>query len=210
MLKWQSIDKSFLLTHRWVLMIWLWFIMFAFALMALTPYGWLNIYISAHYQSELGTFFRYFTHLGEEWLLIPVGIALIWFIGKLDFAIRLAATFVINTLFTFPVKHYVFETDRPRIALEKFHLVFTEGVEVYQYNSFPSGHTSAAFAMALAVALWFNSRSVSLLVVCMAVGVGMSRIYLQQHFIEDVAGGAFIGLCSAALASRFYWISKHS
>jgi membrane-associated phospholipid phosphatase len=43
----------------------------------------------------------------------------------------------------------------------------------------------------------------------MAIGVGLSRIYLQQHFIEDVIGGATIGLLAAGLAAGLTWIPKN-
>lgn len=42
----------------------------------------------------------------------------------------------------------------------------------------------------------------------MAIGVGLSRVYLQQHFLEDVTGGAIIGLISAWLSSGFNWEPK--
>lgn len=205
MLKWQRIDKSFFINHRWVLFLWMLFIMFSLAFIATTPYGALNILLSKHYSSDLGFFFRYFTYFGEEWLLVPVGLILIVLIRKWDFVIRLTATFLLNTLITVPIKFLIFETERPKLALQKFQLVFTEGVEVHQYNSFPSGHSSAAFAMALAIAFWFNDKAISIIVIIMAIGVGLSRIYLQQHFVEDVMGGSVIGLIAAALASGLYW-----
>lgn len=207
MLKWQRIDKSFFINHRWVLFLWMLFIMFSLAYIAATPYGSLNILISEHYNSDLGFFFRYYTYFGEEWLLVPVGLILIVLIQKWDFVIRLTATFLLNTLITVPIKFLIFETERPKLALQKFQLVFTEGVEVHQYNSFPSGHSSAAFAMALAVAFWFNDKAISIVVILMAICVGLSRIYLQQHFVEDVMGGSVIGLIAATFASGFYYKS---
>ena len=111
------------------------------------------------------------------------------------------------------IKHFfkflIFDYNRPKLVLEKFNLVFTEGVKVHEYNSFPSGHSSAAFAMALALAFWFNNKAVSIVVILMAIGVGLSRIYLQQHFIEDVIGGATIGLLAAGLAAGLTWIPKN-
>ena len=189
-------------------MIWLQFIMFSMAYIILTPQGRLNIMFSETYINNLGIFSKYYTYFGEEWLLVPLGFILLFVVRNTDFTIRLALTFVFNTLITVPVKFYIFNYDRPRIVLEKFNLVFTKGVDVHLYNSFPSGHSSAAFAMALAVAFWFNNKTISILAVLMAIGVGFSRIYLQQHFIEDVLGGAIIGLIAAWLASGFYWVPK--
>ncbi len=208
MLKWKWFDESLLNERRWVLMLWLLFIMFALAYIALTPRGELNILLSQNYFKELGSFFKYFTRFGEEWLLIPIGLIFIFVIKSIDFTIRLTATFILNTLITVPVKFYLFDYNRPKIDLHQFNLIFTEGVTVHDYHSFPSGHSSAAFAMALAIAFWYNHKAISIVVILMAIGVGFSRIYLQQHFVEDVIGGAVIGLIAAWLASGFYWLPK--
>ncbi len=208
MLKWKGFDKTLLIKHRWVLLIWVFFIMFSMAYIILTPRGSLNIFLSNYYNINIGVMAKYYTNLGEEWLLIPMGLILLFIVRSADFTIRLVLTFVFNTLFTVPIKFYLFDYDRPRIVLEKFNLIFTEGVDVHQYHSFPSGHSSAAFAMALALAFWFKNKTISIIVVIMAIGVGFSRIYLQQHFIEDVLGGAIIGLIAAWLASGFHWVPK--
>ncbi|MFM9943610.1 MAG: phosphatase PAP2 family protein [Bacteroidia bacterium] len=208
MLKWKWFDKRLLAEHRWVLLFWLSFIMFCAASIVITPYGHFNIWFSKHYDSTLGYFFRYYTFFGEEILLIPIGIVLIYFIKSINFTIRLGATFLFNTLITVFFKFLIFDSNRPKIALDKFNLIFTEGVDVHLYNSFPSGHSSAAFAMALALAFYFKKNWVSLCVVFMAMGVGLSRIYLQQHFLEDVIGGATIGLIAATLATGISWEPK--
>lgn len=63
-------------------------------------------------------------------------------------------------------------------------------------NSFPSGHTSASFACALAwwrtlPRRWMRSTGVAL-----AALMGLSRLYVGVHFPTDVLCGALIGsLC---------------
>jgi membrane-associated phospholipid phosphatase len=208
MLKWKWIDKRFLLMHRWVLIFWLSFIMFAVASTVIATHGFFNIWFSKHYNSTLGYFFRYYTLFGEESLLVPIGFIFVFLLRSTNFTLRLAATFMINSLLTIVPKYWIFSYNRPKIVLQKFDLVFTEGVKVWERNSFPSGHSSAAFAIALTLAFWFNNKPMSVIVVIMAIGVGFSRIYLQQHFLEDVIGGACVGLISACLASGFSWESK--
>jgi undecaprenyl-diphosphatase len=61
--------------------------------------------------------------------------------------------------------------------------------------SFPSGHTAAAFASAIALSrMWPQAQAAWWLA---AVAMGYSRIYLGHHYPLDVAGGAIVGVLIA-------------
>ena len=77
-----------------------------------------------------------------------------------------------------------------------------DGVGLYQTLSFPSGHTTTAFAFLLLVGLISRSRLTVFLCMVLACGVALSRVYLSQHFLADVLGGSMIGVLSALF---FYW-----
>lgn len=57
--------------------------------------------------------------------------------------------------------------------------------------SFPSGHTSAAFSLAIAMSTVSPIATYALL--CVAAFVGYGRMYLGVHYPIDVACGALIG-----------------
>jgi membrane-associated phospholipid phosphatase len=63
------------------------------------------------------------------------------------------------------------------------------------YDSFPSGHTAAAFALARVLARRYPERS--RLFYALAGLVGLSRICLDRHYPGDVAAGALVGLYAA-------------
>jgi undecaprenyl-diphosphatase len=65
--------------------------------------------------------------------------------------------------------------------------------------SFPSGHTTAAFSVA--VALQGETRAAGPLALLLAVGIGLSRVYLGAHYPFDVAAGAALG-AGAGLLTR--------
>lgn len=80
--------------------------------------------------------------------------------------------------------------------------------EVYKYPyfnihqpssySFPSGHTSSAFAAAIAV-LWYD-RKIGIPTTIFAALMGFSRIYVEVHYCTDVIGGAIVGIIYALIA----------
>jgi membrane-associated phospholipid phosphatase len=103
---------------------------------------------------------------------------------------------------------------RPRKLIGDEMLHFVSGIDVHFVNSFPSGHTATAFALALFVGLLSQNRLIGVLSVVMAFLVGYSRVYLAQHFVVDAAAGATLGTLVAyitwhALAkSRIPWMNQ--
>ncbi len=73
---------------------------------------------------------------------------------------------------------------------------FTALAENPDAFSFPSGHSAAAFAVAMALAGVVPGGPAF---VALAFAVGLSRVYLGAHYPLDVAAGACIGLlCGGA------------
>jgi len=71
-------------------------------------------------------------------------------------------------------------------------------------TSFPSGHTMSGFALfTLMIFLLPQKNWIGLLFFSLALVVGVSRIYLVQHFLKDVYVGALIGIGIATII--FYW-----
>lgn len=77
------------------------------------------------------------------------------------------------------------------------------------FTSFPSGHTSAAFALAAVIdeegsVHWPHaSRIVTPVTYGLASLVGLSRIYKDRHWMSDVAVGALVGEYSGLIVERF-------
>ncbi|PTR01683.1 undecaprenyl-diphosphatase [Mucilaginibacter yixingensis] len=76
-------------------------------------------------------------------------------------------------------------------------------------SSFPSGHTSAAFATATSLSLAFPKWYVIAPSFAYAGAVGYSRMYLGVHYPSDVLAGAVIGAGSAFLTFKLqHWLEK--
>src|SRR4051812_18073471 len=74
------------------------------------------------------------------------------------------------------------------------------------YASFPSGHATAAVALAFAVgAVWPRAR-VPMLVY--AIAIALSRLVLLAHHPSDVVAGALVGVIGAMFL-RYWFAARH-
>jgi membrane-associated phospholipid phosphatase len=70
-------------------------------------------------------------------------------------------------------------------------------------NSFPSGHTTASFAVASVIATQFrDSKWIPITAYSVAGLAGLSRIYDNKHWLTDVVAGATIGTLVGNLVSH--------
>lgn len=69
--------------------------------------------------------------------------------------------------------------------------------------SFPSDHSTAAFAIAAAFLL-HGMRRPAILFFLAAALVAFSRVYVGIHYLGDVLGGAVTGIIAALLVRRVY------
>jgi membrane-associated phospholipid phosphatase len=72
-------------------------------------------------------------------------------------------------------------------------------------SSFPSGHTTLAFATATSIALDYKKWYIVVPAYLWAGSVGYSRMYLGKHYPSDVLGGAVIGIGSGIVS---HWLTK--
>lgn len=148
-------------------------------------------------------FFKYYTHVGDG--LFAIMLALIMFaFGKRKLPILILLSFLLSGAIVQIVKK-MDPHPRPGLYFEKTTFVHAvDGVLHKGKNSFPSGHTTTAFATASLLALATQRKVYQLLYLAAAILVGYSRIYLGQHFFDDVLAGAFLGTgCSLWFAYVF-------
>lgn len=70
------------------------------------------------------------------------------------------------------------------------------------YNSFPSGHTTSAFAVAASIATIYDSKLVKILAYSAATLTGISRIHDNKHWMSDVFMGAIIGTVTGIFITK--------
>lgn len=165
--------------------------------------GALLIQLNDHRSPEGDLFFRWFTKVGEGYGYLVVFLLLLvykrraaWGVPLLGMVVSLVA-WVGKTLFHHPRPYLYFEQQGLLAQLE-----LIPGVKVNKgLTSFPSGHTMAAFALFSFLAFCFPRKPwLSITCFCIALLVGFSRMYLVQHFFEDVYLGAILGVGLGILA----------
>jgi membrane-associated phospholipid phosphatase len=150
------------------------------------------ILINGLHNPVLDTVFTYVTRLGEGWILVPLFVFSLFrrFTYSLGCLIVAAGHGILSSI----IKRLIFpHVMRPAGVLDNDLLYFVPGVEVHTHNAFPSGHTATIFCTAVFASLLFRNRTAAIVLMLVALLVGISRIYLLQHFLLDVAGGALLG-----------------
>ncbi len=162
--------------------------------------GIISLEVNRYYGSLTDLFFKYFTHLGDGSFCIGTGLIVLFWSRPKGFLILLS--YAVSGIFAQLIKHLGFPKE-PRPA-EYFsgmmhHLHTVEGVELSHWNSFPSGHTTSAFALFALAALWAKHPLLKFLCLAVGVTVAFSRMYLLQHFLIDVYIGSLLGTLTAYL-----------
>ena len=157
-------------------------------------------WVNSHNSLEADVFFTYATYLGDGAFFVIICVLL--FIYNRRVGMMAFTSFVLSSLTSVFLKQVVFPG---RLRPLKFfeHSVYQyriiEGLNIYSYNSFPSGHTTSAFAVFSLLAFIDNRRGRGWLFLLLAALTGYSRVYLFQHFVEDVYVGSLIGTTSSVL-----------
>jgi membrane-associated phospholipid phosphatase len=174
------------------------------ALSILVPYGDEILFFNDLRREPFISIFKFFSWCGETWIWVVVGLAAMFW--RYRYTLLIALTGIIMPL-VFIVKDRV-GIDRPITYFQKVGKVdaLVTVPEVYLNSgqtSFPSGHTMSAFALFSLLALMAGkqSRKRVLLLAVLAIAVGLSRIFLAQHFLVDTLGGALLGMT----VSGFMW-----
>ena len=147
----------------------------------------------------LDAVFTLFTHLGDAgflWIVLGVILFCIPRTRKMGTAALLAL--VMGFLCTNVVLKHLVARPRPWLDVAGLVPLVQEG----DPNSFPSGHTCAAFAFAAAGLGTFPAKWAKVLALAGAVLMGFSRLYVGVHYPTDVLAGAAVGLLAGWAACR--------
>ncbi|RZA00955.1 MAG: phosphatase PAP2 family protein [Sphingobacteriaceae bacterium] len=158
--------------------------------------------VNARHHQWADIFFKYFTNIGDGLTTVVICIILSLFFSYRK-AFLLVTSYAVSSITAQVLKHW-FDMPRPKLYFGKQldHIHFIDGVHVYSNHSFPSGHSVTAFSTAIVLTYFMKDKRWGILFFALALLAGYSRMYLSQHFFEDVVAGSVIGFVITIL-----WLS---
>lgn len=181
----------------------IWFVVLTIPLIFLEK-GTIELWLNGRHTAFLDTFFRYTTFVGDGIVAAIFAVILLTF--SYYKTIVYTTSILLTTLLIqglgkkvlFP--HLV----RPKNFFpDEVTLNFVENFKTHGYQTFPSGHTGAGFTWLCFLALMLPKKY-GLPLFLIALLVGISRVYLLQHFFIDIYAGSIIGT-GAVLLSNYYF-----
>ena len=153
----------------------------------------------------LHPFFVTLTRIGDGLSIVIVVMLLMFW--KFKAALFMALAGMLSGGVTQLLKNFAFpDVGRPYFYFRYFtedNIQLVPGLDMHIHNSFPSGHTTAAFSLFTVLMISYGKPKMAWLFFLAALLVGYSRVYLSQHFLVDVLAGSFIGILFTLLVHQF-------
>ena len=168
------------------------------------PKNDLHLLLNEFHTPFFDFFFRIVTFAGDG--VFPFIVAIIFLFISYRKAIFIALAPSIAGLFSQFFKRVVFpDVLRPKgVFGDTGTLYIVPGVDLHTMHSFPSGHSTTIFSLALCLVIFSKQNYLKALWFCLACIAAYSRVYLSQHFLIDIYFGAILGIISILLLLYFY------
>ena len=136
-----------------------------------------------------------FTCLGDAGILwILLALALLTILPKKyrRVGLTMAIALILSLIMCNGVMKNLYHRTRPFVADPTLSQTELYGIFATIHDwSFPAGHTSASFAAALAMFMWYKKEGIWTIIV--AVMISVSRLYLTVHYPTDVLASLILG-----------------
>ena len=157
-------------------------------------------YIQKHLHNQIfDTIMITLTNFGNAGILwIAISLALLFTKNHRTAGILTLCSLLVTLILGDGILKNIVERNRPFVTTNNFHLL----VKAPSSYSFPSGHTSAAFAAASMLSYHLNKCKIVFFT--LAVLMAFSRLYLYVHYPSDIVGGIILGLFAFFITLKIY------
>lgn len=167
----------------------------------------LHLILNKFHSPFFDVFFKYVTYLGDGVMFGFVAILFLFFKKKVAYAIMVSGILTLLVIHLFK-KVFFLGILRPAGFFGEENLHIVEGVKMAYTNSFPSGHTATGFAIFTIVCFYFSKSKSQYLWIALAILIGISRVYLSQHYWIDIFVGTLLGVLIGFLSMIFFYKIK--
>lgn len=203
----QAKMDDFIAENRWYIagFLLLWGIA-CYLLFGVVDKGDVILFFANNRTDALNSFFLFCTYIGEGYVYLIATVVLLFIGYSRSLAIFVNAVLVL--LISQGLKGF-FEHERPKRYFDNLlgepdlpnYIPDVELLDGWT-TSFPSGHTTSAFAFYTLLAFFIPNKWAKMFCLLLAALVGLSRMYLVQHFLKDITTGMLTGFLIALVV---YW-----
>lgn len=141
----------------------------------------------------LNAIMYFFTCIGEYgavWIAVAILMLIICPKKFRKVGLTVLIALIISLIMCNGVMKNIFQRVRPFITDNTFEELYNIHAHTSGW-SFPSGHTSASFAAAIAILMW--NRKTGLAALAVAICISFSRLYFAVHYPTDVLTSIILG-----------------
>lgn len=184
------------------------FWLIAASIVLLFTKGEIHLYLNQFHTPFFDVFFKYITYLGDGVVIVIAALILAFF--KVRYGLFALAGYLGSGIIVQLMKRLFFShIKRPLGYFEGIaDLYLVPGVDVHTSKSFPSGHTTTAFAFFACLAILSKSKYAQAPLFVIALLTAYSRVYISQHFLVDIFVGSMIGTATTYVLRPYFSISK--
>lgn len=171
-------------------------------------FGNKSIPVNSSHPFWLTVFFVNYTFMGDTVFALCLSAFFIFYLKRKQQGIALLYGFFLTEIIVQVFKN-IESFSTPGLFTEQGQYLFlTDNIFATDHSSIISGHTAIAFAMIAVLISSTNNLRGQILLLCAALLLGYSRIYLAQNYLTDILLGIATGTFSAIIALSFTYQFK--
>lgn len=164
-----------------------------------------HLILSTCHNGVADAIMKVFTFFGDGLFMVIVGVIML--LKSYRRGLIILSSFLVSSLLVQILKRYVFIGYKRPVSWfheQGIELYRISGIEYHSIYSFPSGHTTTAFALFFLLAFFVKSNLLKFAFLVMAIITAYSRIYLSQHFLGDTLAGSVLGIGTAIFMEKLF------
>ena len=166
-------------------------------------FGNISITVNTYHPFWPNVFFVNYTFMGDAVFALCLSAFFIFYLKRKNQGMALLYAFLFTEILVQLIQN-IGNLNAAHLLIEQGQYLFlTANTSATDHSAIISGHTAIAFAMVTVLISSTNNLGNQILLLCAALLLGYSRIYLAQNYLTDILSGIATGMFSAIIALYF-------